>query len=284
MKLFPLLLVAAACGHISNTPPPELPGPRDERDAVADGEWRWRLETDDDGVQRVESERWHLHSSGNAIAGYYDRRVTFRSTTGVPFECNNATEYTLRARYTVEGSLDGATIILVELSNETVASPCERGERKLTPYSGRLDGNHIELTWATGKQTLEWYGPALAPEQLPRPKPRVDGAWSWATAGQSERWTLAVTDGVVTGSYDRSVTRDDCTIVWRYTVRGTHDGSKVTIAETDVEALPGDCAPDAPRQLLDSARGKSYGDVIVLQWRGGKRQVLRRPDPAGGLP
>ena len=85
MKLFPLLLAAAAFGHISNTPPHELPVPRDEHDVVADGEWRWRLDqTGDDGIQRVENERWHLHSSGDGVTGYYDRRVTFRSTTGVP--------------------------------------------------------------------------------------------------------------------------------------------------------------------------------------------------------
>ena len=154
MKLFPLLLAASACGHISNDPPPQLPGPRDQQDVVADAQ--------------------------------------------VP---------------------------------------------------------------------------------LPHPPPRVEGAWTWGTGGQPESWTLEVTEGVVSGSYERSVVRDACTIVWRYSVRGAQDGTGLTLAETDVEALPGDCAPDAPVQELDSARGVIYGDVIVLQWRGGKRQVLRRPNP-----
>jgi hypothetical protein len=249
---------------------------------LADGEWSWRRdEVGDDRVQRIEAESWHLTTRGREISGYYDRRVTLRSVDDVPFRCNQATEYELFARYTIEGTQNGNEIELREVAHDAVPSPCESGHRALAVYRGTLSAHRLELAWPSGAQTLTRAGDAQPPAPLPRYTTTVAGTWTWKTKteqrAETERWRLEERDtGVVVGSYERTVTEGDCQLVERYELRGTRSGAHLTVAEVEVQVEPAECESNHGERHLDSARGTAYGQAIVLVWRGGRRQVLSR--------
>jgi len=276
-----VFVACGACGTISNQPPPELPGPAPAA-PLADGEWHWQLEHTEDGVQRLESERWYLSSHGDELRGYYDRRVTLRSVAGLPFRCNQSSEYQLVTRYFVIGTQNGAQVVLHEQSHQSVPSPCETDERRHTEYRGTLAPGQLRLEWDGGTQVLARTDDARPPEPLPVSDPAVKGAWQWTTEhgarAEVEAWLLQERDGgTIVGSYRRTVTDGDCAIVERYRVHGNRVGNRLSLAETEVSTEPAECEAHHGQRSLDSARGTSYGDTIVLVWRGGRRQVLTRP-------
>jgi hypothetical protein len=282
-------------------PPPPLPAPPDPREVA--GSWSWSHVSDADGVRRVEHELWVLERHAEGVRGRYHRTITFLSVDGRPFECTQTASYHLRAVYQLDGRLAGDHVELRETDYQVAESPCERGFRRLASYRARVDGGRLELESEHGTQVL---GPA--PGDSPAPAPRsanAAGAWTWSTrsieptgeaAGatriEQEDWQLEVAaDGVIGGWYVRTVTVFDedgrpfaCSgeprfqYRDRYRLRGAGSGRRLTVTEIEVETVPNRCVRAAERHL-DAAVGHLDGDYLVLEWRGGRRQVLHRlPD------
>ena len=288
IRIWLSIVALCSCG------PPPRPAPAPVAAIAApprpDGHWRWSHQAvGEDGVLAVESELWRLSSDGAAVIGTCDRTVTFRSGDAVPFACSQSTEYTLRTRYHLDGTLDGAAIALREASFETAPSPCEPARRQLTAYTGTVGAARLELAWPGGRQTLARADEERAGEPSPlvtAPGP-LTGEWSWRTEQgprrEDERWRLDEnSDGIITGTVERIVAGGDgpdCpSVLERYLVRGQRTAEALALAETSFEFEVTTCERHETR-TLDAASGTIYPDAIVLTWRGGKRQVLHRAQP-----
>ncbi len=292
-------VAVVGCGPAARpapAPPPPAPAPPPPR---VDGAWHWEHEATADGVHRVETETWHLfgRDDGNAVTGYYDRRVAFLSVDGTPFSCSQLPHYVLRTRYQVEGTLRDGAIELTETAHETAPSPCDNGQRGRARYTGTVAGDRLELTWGTGKQVLARTGDAVPAPPLAEPPGPVTGAWQWQTTtalrDEVEEWTLTEgDDGAITGGYQRTVTvraedgeplacsgETSFSQVETYTVRGTRRGTAVEIVELTADVTPSPCDVHRGERLLDSARGAVWPKSLELIWRGERRQVLHRPEP-----
>jgi hypothetical protein len=297
--------MAASCGQ---KPAPSVvapaidPAPPEARISAldVDGQWRWSMVTEEDGVRRVEVERWRLQARGaNRIGGTYERTVTFLAQSGVPFTCNQDLSYELRTVYQVEGTVrDGKGVELSELDYQTAPSPCDTGYRSLASshYQGERVGERLVLRWRSGEQTLwrEAAAPRVPQEHLAT-RAAVTGTWRWQSRSQQgtqvrieiEDWDLAENPaGAITGTVARTVTifdaegqRHDCSgdtfyrYRDRYTVRGYRTGTSIGLHETAALPEPHPCLVHEERHL-DAAVGELSGDYVVLTWRGGRKQVL----------
>jgi hypothetical protein len=267
-----------------------------------DGQWRWSMVTEAEGVRRVEVERWHLQARGaNRIGGTYQRTVTFLSQSGVPFTCNQDLSYELRTVYQVAGTVrDGKGVELSELEYQTAPSPCDTGHRSLARYEGERVGERLVLRWPGGEQTLgrEAAAPGVPAEHLAA-RAAVTGRWRWQSRSQQgdqvrvevEDWELAENPaGAITGTVARTVTifdaegqRYDCSGDTfyrhgdRYTVRGYRTGTSIGLHETSALPEPHPCLVHKERHL-DAAVGELSGDYVVLTWRGGRKQILHPAD------
>lgn len=312
-------LGSLSCGNPS--PPPVVEALRPRPPALARlsprdiaGDWRWSLATEADGVRRIEVEHWRLQSPAPAgpgrpldrqsVMGTCERVVTFLSMDGMPFECNQALAYELRATYRVQGTITGGELELAELSYETADSPCEPGHRRLATYRGERIGPDLVLRWPEGEQTLKRDasgkkpGVDAQPGVEPRPAMALAGAWRWQSRNQRDRevrveieeWDLVEEPGgAITGTVMRTVTIFDAQgEVYdcngntyyqyrdRYTLRGHRTGDRLGVNEVAVEAEPSACLTHQERHL-DAAVGELVGDHVVLTWRGNRRQILHRP-------
>lgn len=248
--------------------------------------------------------------------GAYEREVVFVATDGVPFTCAQDTTYRQRTRYEVVAELADGAITITETSYRTEPGPCEHGFRALGTFAGSIRGDLLRLRWTGahradaaaapdadgGEQVLARHGNAELPA-APRwagLTPTWDGAWTWSVhtmddggdlRDEHEDWRIAIgADQVATATYVRTVTttsRDGrpiaCagtqrwTYVDRYTLEGHLDQGVLTL--TEVASDPGQhpCLAQNPRRYLDSLTGALDGDNVELEWRGKRRQVLRRP-------
>jgi hypothetical protein len=263
------------------------------------GNWEWAHISEQDGIRRVEVERWSVALAGTQVTGAYDRTVTFLSLDGVPFDCNQNLTYDVKSHYQVSGTAHARWVELRETDVNTAASPCDDGYRNLARYEAFVTDDGLLLIWRGGSQTLHRAGePAAAPAA---PAAALAGSWVWRHRDddrrrgevrvESEDWELAEdASGRLTGTYLRDVTvfhpdggiyacsgagyyrfRD------RYTLVGEHDGDELTLNEIAVDAEPNPCVAQEARHL-DAAGGRLNGAHLELVWRGGHRQVLHRPD------
>ena len=248
------------------------------------------------------------------LRGRYLREVEFVST-GEPFACNQQDRYTQRATFDVTAAVVDGELKLTELAYRAEVSPCDHGFRQLGSYQLQLGAVTATLRFDGGSQTLLRGG--AAPSVLPTPTwpgdtPTVAGTWTWrgtlldAPAGerriQTETWTLALdpnpdADAVLTGLVERTIEIQSadgsprtCAAGAAYRVHET-----VTLAGQAVEDRyllreldatqrfePPDttCRGDSTARVSDSAYVEQVGDVLLLEWRGKRRQVLVRPQPA----
>lgn len=302
-------MVAGACGPSSPGPRAAAPrpdtAPLAQRASAVRGHWRWTHVSERDGVRRVEVERWHLEVPGPArepipVAGSYERVVTFLSLDGVPFTCNQTLSYELRATYRIEGELSSGGLALREVAYQAAPSPCEPRRRALGTYQGERAGDALVLRWPGGEQTLERVPAPEPTEGASPPGPAgLAGAWHWQTRTRRsnevrvevERWQLdGAPGGRLRGTIERTVTVFDAEGAYyecsgetyyryrdRYTVRGHREGARLHISEIAVEPDAHPCLVHQQRHL-DSAVGELVGDYLVWTWRGGRRQVLHRPE------
>jgi hypothetical protein len=313
-----VLVCAAWFAFVASCRPPTPRGPEapqpgpDEAVALSKlvGSWEWKLETDQDGVHRIEHERWRFTLDPKAPAGAlraigaYDRDVEFRSDDGVPFVCAQAPVYHQRARFQVTAEVGGDGATITETAYQVEPSPCDRGYRKLGSYRAAIDprGAQLVLSWDGGSQALARVSDRPLAEVPPMPglHPRWNGAWTWSAhtmddAGdlrdEREDWQITVGDnGVASATYVRTVTTTSATgrpiicagtrrwtYVDRYVLDGHLDGDLLTLTEVAGDPGTHPCLATTPERTLDSAVAERNGDYLELEWRGKRRQVLRRP-------
>lgn len=297
-----LVLVLVGCGP---TQRPTGPGSIDQRmPASLVGEWRWVQLTEDTGTRRVEDERWQFVPGGiGMVRGRYQRDVTVQSTDGRPFECNQATEYRQRAVFEVEVTAASGAAIVRETGYRAEPSPCDHGFRKLGQYTATVGEQQAVLRWDSGEATLLRTGPpprALSEPSWSGDHPDPLGAWQWSATWReprgprktaTEQWEIANgPDATLNATVVRTVETSDVegaaiacagTGQWTSTERialdGRRDGDVLRFRETAVEATPHPCQRTSPNRVLDDATVEQIGDFLVLEWRGDRRQVLRRP-------
>ncbi len=301
-----LAALSPSCGarqHKGDGPPSGMlpPGAGWIHGPSVTGEWEWSHVTEEDGVRRVEVEHWNLTVRGAQVTGVYDRRVTFLSVDGVPFDCNQNLSYQVSARYRVSGLAHARWMDLAEDQVQTAPSPCDSGYRQLARYQAFATADSLLLIWPGGSQTL-----SRAADPLPSPPAAATalaGSWVWRSRTEHrargevtverEEWELAEDGGGrVTGTYLRDVTvfhpdggiyacsgagyyryRD------RYTLVGSHTDDRLFLTEVAVDPEQHACLrEDAKRRHLDTAGARINGGHLELTWRGGHRQVLHRPD------
>jgi hypothetical protein len=267
------------------------------------GEWHWIHHTDEAGTRRVEEERWQFVApAASTITGRYVREVVVTSTGDTPFECNQSTSYTQRAAFDVVVETAAGGPIVRETAYRVEPSPCDHGFRKLATYRATVGDTTATLRWDSGEATLLRTGPApaaLAEPAWPGDNPRADGAWTWRATWTEARgpvihgeedWELDVAEtGAITGTVNRRIeTRDPsgATIAcagadrWvlgeRIAIDGSRDGDTFRLFEVGVEVVPHPCIARAGSRVHDAATATLIGDHLVIEWRGKRRQVLRR--------
>lgn len=128
-------------------------GPQESLDLT--GTWAWEHRAvDANGDRRVQAEEWSIVRSANALRGSYTSVVTITSGSKAPFACNGAHEYATRARFEFTGHLEDRRVRLRETGYTVEPTPCDRGLRRLSNYSGTFDGEALVLDWGSGRQTL----------------------------------------------------------------------------------------------------------------------------------
>lgn len=294
--------VSPSCGShrpAPSAPPTMAPGGGTDpiQIAAVEGSWHWSHRVDEDGVRRIETEHWQLTLDGTAVTGTYDRRVTFLSSDGQPFDCSQTLTYELVTRYAIRGTAHHSHLELVEDSYRVEPSPCEGGYRKLGRYEGFLKEGQLLLVWKGGSQRLS-RAEAVPDAEDPRAG-EVVGRWAWHNSGEPdtngevrverEDWELSEDrPGRVLGTYLRVVTVYDpdgrtfpCSgashyrYTDRYTIEAQRRGDRLVVTEVAVDPEAHPCLARAERHL-DQAIGRIRGSYLELTWRGGHRQVLHR--------
>jgi hypothetical protein len=315
-------LVLAGCAPGD---PPTAPGPRMADLVIAGtliGDWTWQHATDEDGVRRVERERWHLAPTGDPrtpIAGWYLREVDVASKDGTPFGCNQRAHYAQRARYDVRAVVAGGVAVIQETGYHAEPSPCDHGFRRLGHSLARVRRHRLHLRWevvdhrpgkpeaaVSGLQTLDRAPATSAPPPWPPPAPGWNGPWQWSvrTIDESgrirdevERWEIAVGAAGAGATYRREVTIHTAggapaacaggKAAWTYVdsvvLEGKRDGDLVALREIAIDAGQHPCLEPAPR-ALDAVTLQLDGAYLEATWRGKRRQILHRGDRAAGGP
>jgi hypothetical protein len=302
-------LAAPGCGPAPAPPPGGAPLVEVARAARLAGDWRWRHESTDDGVRRVEREHWLLVRDGlTRLRGSYLREVDVEVTTddGLVFACNQRPRYQQVARFDVVGVVGPAGVELEEVGYQAVPSPCEPGLRRLARYRARLDRTgHLVLVGDASVARL-WNGDGAPPPPLPAPTSTIGGAWSWSMGSwtadgrvqrEVERWQLEVDGVLVRGGYTRVVTivdpdgaiipcagADRYSFTDRYAIVGKVADDGWRLREDDVVAGDHPCLAGTPTRTIDEATAALDGEYLVLTWRGPRRQVLARPALPADLP
>jgi hypothetical protein len=271
------------------------------------GGWRWLHRVEEQGTSRVEDELWRLRADptgATRLVGRYVRSVEVRSTTGVPFQCNQRLWYRQRALFDVAVEIGRDGFVVRETGYRAEESPCDHGFRRVSDYRVEQHGSRLVLRWDTGMQTL-WHVDAAAatlPDAPWSALPDPTGPWRWQLTSYDD-------DGLVRDEAEwweitrRTETRLDATYRRRVTVRHpegkliacanapswTFDDGYVLSGQKEEEhwhlyelaVEPGDhpCLRPTPRRALDEATAEQIGEFLVLEWRGKRRQVLHRPDP-----
>ncbi|HEY4394846.1 MAG TPA: hypothetical protein VGP64_12325 [Polyangia bacterium] len=197
------------------------------------------------GDMRIEKQEWHLSQAGSAITGYYIAALTFVSGDGRPYVCNRQPQFSATQRFAVAGRVRDGKIELEEKDQRATedGNRCDPGQKQLTKYSGRLDGDVLTLTNGPRRQTLyrihhpeeaqlmvanvnepgepisEPPGPSGGP-QAPTtavaslPPADVSGMWIWEHSGvvpggdekqEREEWHVTQEGPKLSGYYDRVV-------------------------------------------------------------------------------
>jgi hypothetical protein len=312
-----LALVAGGLAGCARGEPPTAPGPRLIDQIIAGsliGDWTWQHAGAEDGIHRIERERWHLAATGEPsapVAGWYLREVEIRAADGVPFVCNQLPSYTQRARYDVRAAVVGRIAVIEETGYRAEPSPCDHGFRRLGHYLARVRKHRLHLRWqvdehapgrpdaaVTGLQTLDRAPAGTVAPPWPPPATGWNGPWTWSvrTVDESgrvrderERWEIP---GGAAGA--GATSRREVTVFtpggqpatcaggatsWRYVdhyvLEGARDGDLVTLREVAVDAGSHPCLDPAPR-VLDAVTAQLEGNYLELTWRGKRRQILHR--------
>lgn len=282
------------------------------------GTWRWAHVVDDPGLRRLEREIWQFWPTaapGAELAGRYLREVTVRSATE-PFECNQARTYQQRATFELLAVAHGGALEIVETGYQAQPSPCDHGFRRLGRYRVELRRGRAHLQFEDGEQTL-WrvddQVPSPPAPPWPTESPPFAGAWRWQNRDrddqglwqlEEERWDLGgpaaltppaqLRDGATFGAiYTRRVTVESpdgaplpCAAgprygyEDRYLLEGQRRDGILLLRETAVAAGEHPCLRDRAVRTLETATLEIIGEELVLEWRGKRRQVLRRAAPA----
>jgi hypothetical protein len=189
------------------------------------------------GDTRIEKQEWHLTQTGETIAGYYIAALTFVSGDGRPYVCSRQPQFSTVQRFDVSGRVRAGTVEIEEITQRAAAGRCDPGARRLTHYSGRLQGDVLTLVSEGLRQTLyrnHSPGAATAASDIDlassTPEPAfpalsegpvpggaladVSGQWIWEHRGaapdgdekmEREEWHLTQEGARITGYYDRVV-------------------------------------------------------------------------------
>jgi hypothetical protein len=312
-----LALAVLGLGCLAHRGPPAGRGASD-----LTGTWDWVIEEqNEDGDTRVEREEWHLTQQGKELRGFYDRVLTVRSGDGRPFECYRDTRYQKFTRFRVTGVVDGAQVTLREIEFETPPDPCDRGQRRMTTYVGRLDGQTLTLRWQpSGMQVLRRRRGALAavaappppatpPAAAPDPGPpsgNASGVWVWDWRAidadgderiEHEEWRLRQRGRSLQGEVERTVrlVRGSgaawaCsgtpvqTVVTRREVTGSIAGQHVALTETSARQTAGAPCPPEARPLFRYEGELGVEELSLARGFGLRpdRRILRRVRPLAG--
>ncbi len=278
------------------------------------GTWRWEHVVDDPGLRRLESEEWQFWPDGGrgaTLAGRY-RRALVVSSSGDPFLCNGASRYEQRATFELVARAQGGELEIIETGYQAQPSPCDHGFRKLGRYRVKVTRGRALLLFEEGAQVL-WRVEAQAPAPPLQPWPQdggaLAGAWRWSNVAlddqglvqeEEERWELtgdaallppaSLRDGdTFTASYTRRVTvrsPDGAELPCagasaygfedRYVLEGKRRDGILLLRELAVAAGQHPCLRERQTRVLDTATVEVEGEHLVLEWRGKRRQLLRR--------
>jgi len=106
------------------------------------------------GDTRIEKQEWHLTQMGDAIAGYYIAALTFVSGDGRPYVCSRQPQFSTVQRFDVSGRVRSGAVEIDEVTQRAAQGKCDPGARRLTHYSGRLQGDVLTLVSEGLRQTL----------------------------------------------------------------------------------------------------------------------------------
>ncbi len=302
-----LALALGLCGACSSpvtTSAPHRSSAKHTSAQASDGQWSWSRWSVQPGSLRLEREGWQLQVDAmGVVRGTIVRENRFLSTDGQPFACIQGLSYARVARYRLEGKTSPAGFELAELSSDVRASPCESGERPLRRYHIRsgVDGELL-VDWDEGSQVLS---PILSASALPKfhEGRALEGRWSWQKIEresgleriETEDWVFVPPAGSqastqVHARYRRLVRITDTSgaiipcagsdryqFADEYQLVGTRAGLELELTEASVKDEEHPCV--TKERVLDSARAHLYDDALVLEWRGGRIQVLHPGAP-----
>lgn len=247
---------------------------------------------------------------GATLSGRYRRQLTVTSAEE-PFLCNGAPTYEQRATFELVAEARGGELEIVETGYRAQPSPCDHGFRRLGRYRVKVTRGRALLLFDEGAQVL-W----RVDERVPTPQPPwpqdggpLAGAWRWSNAAlddqglvqeEDERWELtgdaahlppaSLRDGATfTASYTRRVTvrsPDGAALPCagapaygfedRYLLEGKRRDGILLLRELAVAAGEHPCLRERQTRTLDTATVEVAGEHLLLEWRGKRRQLLRR--------
>lgn len=244
------------------------------------------------------------------LAGRYRRQLAVTSADE-PFLCNGAQRYEQRATFELLARAHGDELEILETGYQAQPSPCDHGFRRLGRYQVKVTRGRALLLFEEGAQVL-W----RVDERVPTPAPPwpqdggpLAGAWRWSNAAlddqgllqeEDERWELtgdaahsppgSLRDGATfTASYTRRVTvrsPDGAELPCagasaygfedRYVLEGKRRDGILFLRELAVAPGQHPCLRERQTRVLDTATVGVDGEHLVLEWRGKRRQLLRR--------
>lgn len=280
------------------------------------GTWRWEHVVDEPELRRLESEEWQFwpdDGRGATLLGRY-RRALVVTSSGDPFLCNGAARYEQRATFELVARSQGGELEIAETGYQAQPSPCDHGFRKLGRYRVKVTRGRALLLFEDGAQVL-WRVDEQVPSVPLSPWPRdggaLAGAWRWSNAAlddqglvqeEDERWELtgdaahlaptSLRDGATfSASYTRRVTvrsPDGAELPCaggsaygfedRYVLEGKRRDGILLLRELAVAAGQHPCLRERQTRVLDTATVEVEGEHLVLEWRGKRRQLLRRDE------
>jgi hypothetical protein len=246
------------------------------------------------------------------LFGYYHRQVVTLSSDQRPFRCNGMLAFVQTARVRVVGELRDGGVSLREVGADVEKGPCDDGNRNLTTYSGKLQGDSLTLSFATGSEQHLVRRPAgspiapLVPEGSPTPavdsgeeglaSASLDGVWDWQFRAvdpegdlhiEREEWHLSEKSAEISGYYQRTLERRRSSGVFscngsshiktttRYVVKGQRFGSKLTLSELDFQTQSGPC--DNTSRRLEQYQGAVLPEgQLLLNWGSGQQTLRKR--------